>query len=249
MKAYGYARVSTDEQEQSADNQVQRLTAYIRNLDAEFGGVFADEAVSASKNPMETRREGRKLWDLLQTGDMVVITHPDRAFRSQQDSHNTLALWRKLGVKVRFLDLNLDLDTPEGGLMFGVISAAAEYEARMTGRRVRAIYAYMKKHQIPFGPSRPWGWITRERTFVPCQKERELGAMVMEARSTGMSWAAIALDVQSRGIRKPQSKAGSKGWYNRTDIRRLYCAAQDGYPIRPQESLPVAGNAETPSVP
>ena len=92
MKAYGYARVSTDEQEQSSENQIQRLSAYISSLGLECGGVFADEAVSASKNPMETRKEGKKLWDLLQPGDMVVITHPDRAFRSQQDSHNTLAL-------------------------------------------------------------------------------------------------------------------------------------------------------------
>jgi DNA invertase Pin-like site-specific DNA recombinase len=246
MKAYGYARVSTDEQEQSSDNQIQRLSAYISSLGLECGGVFADEAVSASKNPMETRKEGKKLWDLLQPGDMVVITHPDRAFRSQQDSHNTLALWRKLGVKVRFLDLNLDLDTPEGGLMFGVISAAAEYEARMTGRRVRAIYAYMKKNNIPFGPSRPWGWTTKDRSYVPCEKERELGTLVMVERDSGLSWAAIALKVQTRGTRKPQCKAGSKGWYTRTDVRRLYHAAQDGYPIRPQESLPIVASAETP---
>lgn len=134
---YGYARVSTDKQENSADAQSDRLYAYARSVNMEFGGLFVDEDQSASKIQFQHRKQGRLLWDKLQPGDVVAFTKIDRVFRSMADAATTLAKWKSLGVGVRFLDMGIDVSTPHGELFFNQLAAFAQYESQMIGQRVR----------------------------------------------------------------------------------------------------------------
>jgi DNA invertase Pin-like site-specific DNA recombinase len=68
---YGYARVSTDRQENSADAQSARLVAYCEQSGLPFGGLYVDQDQSAYRIPLNRRREGKKLCDALQAGDTV----------------------------------------------------------------------------------------------------------------------------------------------------------------------------------
>lgn len=230
---YGYARVSTDKQEHSAEAQALRLQAYAEQSGLEFGGLFVDEDQSASKIPFQHRKKGKLLWDKLQPGDVIAFTKIDRVFRSMADAASTLATWKSLGVGVRFLDMGIDVNTPAGELFFNQLAAFAQYESQMIGQRIREIAAHLTAQGKPYGRSRPYGWVRSGDEFVPYQPERELGDMVVAMRAEGKSFAAICLHLCKKELRKPKNKRGVRGYYGLEDTHCLYRAALAGYPKIP----------------
>lgn len=245
MRVFGYGRVSTTDQENSSENQETRLREYIEKTGLPCGGIFLDDGVSGSKIKLQNRKAGKLLWDQLQPGDLVVITKLDRVFRNLLDAVTTISKWRELGCRVKFLDMNIDLDTPEGQAMFSMLATFAQYESSMIGARQKDIWAYMKRNGVAYGRIRPLGWVKKNRGFVACDTERELGDSVVAMREQGRSWASITLEVCKRGQRKPQAAKGVRGWYCERDIRRLHAAAVAGYPAVPQVALPAAATEET----
>jgi DNA invertase Pin-like site-specific DNA recombinase len=233
LMLYGYARVSTDKQENSAEAQSNKLLAYAQQSGLQFGGLFVDEDQSANKIPFNQRKRGRVLWDMLRPGDVVAFTKIDRVFRSMADAANTLATWKELGVGVRFLDMGIDVHTPAGELFFNQLAAFAQYESQMIGQRVREITAYLRDSGRPFGKFRPFGWVSKNHEFVPLPEERALGRMVVQMRDEGHSFAAIALHVCKKEMRKPPDKKGKRGYYGLTDITYLHRAAEAGFPKLP----------------
>jgi DNA invertase Pin-like site-specific DNA recombinase len=230
---YGYARVSTDKQENSADAQSARLLAYAQSAGLEFGCLFVDEDQSASKIQFQHRKQGRLLWDKLQPGDVVAFTKIDRVFRSMADAATTLAKWKSLGVGVRFLDMGIDVNTPAGELFFNQLAAFAQYESQMIGQRVREIAAHLSAAGRPVGRSRPYGWVSDGKQFVPYAPEREIAMFVVAMRDAGKSFAAICLHLCKKEMRKPKNKKGVRGYYGLTDTVCLHRAALAGFPKIP----------------
>lgn len=114
---YGYARVSTDGQ--SVDSQVAALTA------AGAGKVFREVASGAKTD----RAQLRRALDLLDTGDVLLVTRLDRLARSTRDLLNTLATITGKGAAFRSLgDGWADTTTPHGRLMLTVLGGLAEFE-------------------------------------------------------------------------------------------------------------------------
>jgi DNA invertase Pin-like site-specific DNA recombinase len=241
---YGYARVSTDKQEDSADDQARRLREYAERTGAEFGGVFVDEDQSASKIPFSRRKQGRILWDLLRPGDSVVFTKSDRAFRSVLDAVTTVARWKSLGIGAVFLDTGIDITTPAGELFFNQMSAFAQFESQMIGQRQRDSIAYRKRAGRPYGTLRPFGWVARDKAFVAYQPERDIGDMVVAMRDAGRSFTDICLHLCKRELRKPPNKKGVRGYYGLTDTVALHRAAAAGYPRIPPRLSQAQWNAE-----
>jgi DNA invertase Pin-like site-specific DNA recombinase len=227
---YGYARVSTDKQENSAEAQAARLMAYAQSCGMEFGQLFVDEDQSASKIPFQHRKQGRLLWDKLQPGDVVAFTKIDRVFRSMADAATTLATWKSLGVGVRFLDMGIDVNTPAGELFFNQLAAFAQYESQMIGQRVREIGTHLREAGRPVGTLRPFGWVSDGGEFKPCKAEREIGQLVVAMRDAGRSFSAIALHLCKKEMRKPANKKGKRGYYGLTDVTYLHRAALAGFP-------------------
>lgn len=101
----GYARVSTDSDEQltSYEAQVDYYTQFIRkNPDWEFVGVYTDEGISA----LNTRhREGfnRMIADALDGKiDLIVTKSVSRFARNTVDSLTTIRKLKDYGVEVFF---------------------------------------------------------------------------------------------------------------------------------------------------
>jgi hypothetical protein len=94
--AYAYIRVSHAEQVESGLSltaQEQDCRNYWANRlqpkGVEWARLIADEAVSAFKHPLATRKGGRELIGSLHRGDHVIMTRFDRAFRNMRDFLNT----------------------------------------------------------------------------------------------------------------------------------------------------------------
>ena len=235
---YGYARVSTDEQSISLANQVDELKAYAKKVGEDLPDerIFFDEDVSGSI-PLKDRPYGKRMWDLLQPGDHVVVTKLDRGWRNTADAAGTLNKWRQYGVKLSILDFPIDTATDEGEMMFCQFASWAQYERKRIGRRVSDAFQYLRRNRRPYSISRPLGWIRKGKEYVEFTQEREMGAEVIALRERGVTFPSIALRFAKMGLRKPTRSSRIAGWYSVSDVQTLYRAAVNGYPTIPQVVL------------
>jgi len=240
---WGYARVSTDRQENSAEAQTARLLAYCEKSGLPFGKVFTDQDQSAYRIPLNRRQEGKKLWDALSPGDTLVFVKLDRCFRSLRDQVNTLSHWESLGIKVVILDMPIQYDDPYGRCTLAVIGSAAQLSSELTGQRIREVNSYLKAAGRPYGAARPYGWIRSGKSYVPCFTERETALLVQQMRDDGATWSAIALHLCKKEVRKPYRRKGSLGYYSVSEVAMLYRAARCGFPTIPPKVSQADWNA------
>jgi len=241
-----YARVSTDDQATSASAQAARLKEFAADSGIPLAGLYVDEDVSGAK-PLKHRPEGKRLWDAVERGDTVAFTKVDRAFRSLVDAVTTLELWTNIGVRVRILDLGIDLATPAGQLFFQQLVSFAQFERALLGQRLREAVAHLKREGRPFSNFRPFGWrragTGKQKRFEALEDERALGWRVVSMRDDGRSWAEIAMAFYREGILKPgKAKAVRAGkyrgaYYLEAEVRRLFRATKAGFPIEPRETV------------
>jgi DNA invertase Pin-like site-specific DNA recombinase len=133
MAVFGYARVSTaaakSRKAQHVDNQVQRLLAEGIRQDC----IFTDDG---SSGKLASRPEWDRCLSVLRDGDTLVITKLDRVGRSLMNLVDVVRLLGDRGVQIRCLDQGeIDTTTPNGKLIFHIMSALAEWEASMARER------------------------------------------------------------------------------------------------------------------
>ncbi|MBW4708675.1 recombinase family protein [Roseobacter sp. YSTF-M11] len=90
-----YARVST--QEQDASHQLTQAEAAGFKIDE----VIADEGVSGVSTKLSERPQGKRLFDRLRRGDVLVVRWVDRLGRNYQDVTDTIRTFMRQGVIVR----------------------------------------------------------------------------------------------------------------------------------------------------
>jgi DNA invertase Pin-like site-specific DNA recombinase len=128
MKTVGYARTSTLEQEAG-------LKAQIRDLEAAGCNRIYQEQISS----VVQRAELERAIDYLREGDgdIFVVTKLDRFARSLEDA---IALEKRIaakGASLKVLVSGIDTSTPTGRLMFGMLSAVAQFEREIMLERQR----------------------------------------------------------------------------------------------------------------
>ncbi len=150
MRAGLYARVSTQDQ-QTLGLQSEAMVVYIKNR----GWITTrqiEDVGSGSKD-----RPGRE--SLLSSArrreiDVIVVWRLDRWGRSVADLMSTLRELTDLGVGFVSLAEALDLTTPAGRAMTGMLAVFAEFEREILRERVRAGIAQARKEGRPHGRPR-----------------------------------------------------------------------------------------------
>jgi putative DNA-invertase from lambdoid prophage Rac len=150
MRAGLYARVSTRDQ-QTLGLQVESMTAYISDRGWRVEKSVEDVGSGAKD------RAGRE--SLLKAArrravDVVVVWRLDRWGRSLPDLVVTLRELTDLGVGFVSLTEALDLTTPTGRAMAGMLAVFAEFECEILRERVRAGIAQARKEGRPHGRPR-----------------------------------------------------------------------------------------------
>ena len=135
----GYARVSTDSDEQftSYEAQVDYYTQYIkRHAEWQFVEVYTDEGISGTNTK---HREGfnRMIEDALNGKiDLIVTKSVSRFARNTVDSLVTVRKLKEKGVEVYFEKENIyTLDT-KGELLITIMSSLAQEESRSISENV-----------------------------------------------------------------------------------------------------------------
>lgn len=150
MRAALYARVSTHDQ-QTLGMQLDAIIAYISDRGwkvvrqvEDVGSGAKDRAERASLLKAARRREI----------DVIVVWRLDRWGRSVADLMTTLGELTDLGVGFVSLTEALDLTTPAGRAMAGMLAIFAEFEREILRERVKAGIAQARKEGRPHGRPR-----------------------------------------------------------------------------------------------
>jgi putative DNA-invertase from lambdoid prophage Rac len=150
MRAGLYARVSTHDQ-QTLGLQTEAMSAYIRDRSWKVVSQVKDVGSGAKERP---GREGLLKAARRRELDVVVVWRLDRWGRSLPDLIVTLRELTDLGVGFVSLTEALDLTTPTGRAMTGMLAVFAEFEREILRERVRAGIAQARKEGRPHGRPR-----------------------------------------------------------------------------------------------
>lgn len=129
----GYARVSTDREEQatSYDAQVDYYTKYINaNPEWEFVGIYTDEGISATNTK---HRDGFKqmVEDALAGKiDLIITKSVSRFARNTVDSLTTVRELKEKGVEIFFEKESIWTLDSKGELLITIMSSLAQEESR-----------------------------------------------------------------------------------------------------------------------
>ncbi len=138
-KVAGYARVSTDSEEQqtSYEAQVDYYTHYIQSReDWEFVGVYTDEGISATNTK---HRDGFKqmVQDALAGKiDLIVTKSVSRFARNTVDSLTTVRKLKEHGTEIYFEKENILTFDSKGELLITIMSSLAQEESRSISENV-----------------------------------------------------------------------------------------------------------------
>ena len=129
----GYARVSTDSEEQatSYEAQVDYYTRYIKsNPDWEFVGIYTDDGITATNT---SHRDGFKqmVEDALAGKiDLIITKSISRFARNTVDSLVTVRELKEKGIEIYFEKENIWTLDAKGELLITIMSSLAQEESR-----------------------------------------------------------------------------------------------------------------------
>ena len=137
---YGYARVSTDDQ-----NSALQLAALKK---AGTTKIYTDDGLSGAttKRPALLR-----CLKALKRGDTLTVWKLDRLGRSLRDLIAMLDDLKHRGVKFHSLTEAIDTETPTGRAMWQMIGVLAELERSLITERTRAGVAAARVRGVKFG--------------------------------------------------------------------------------------------------
>lgn len=129
----GYARVSTDKDEQftSYEAQIDYYTNFIKNhQDWEFVKVYTDEGISGLNTK---KREG--FYEMISDAlagkiDLIITKSVSRFARNTVDSHVTIRKLKENGIEVYFEKENIWTFDSKGELLLTIMSSLAHEESR-----------------------------------------------------------------------------------------------------------------------
>ena len=139
---YGYARVSTDDQ-----NPALQIAALKK---AKCAHIFQDKLTGATtKRPQLT-----KCLKTLRAGDTLIVWKLDRLGRSLRDLITMLDDMRDRGIGFQSLTEAIDTETPTGRAMWQMIGVLAELERSLIIERTRAGMLAARARGIRPGPKK-----------------------------------------------------------------------------------------------
>lgn len=203
-KAKLYARVSTDKQDSSVDQQIKELQDFWARLGLDGYEVeyLIDENVSGGTELFD-RPQGSKLKDL--EADSIVIAYKkERLFRNTINALQIVYKWLDDGVTVYFIENGvepLNLSNPNSKFIFTILCAKDELEKDTTALRTKLNMKFRKENGKTYS-SAPYGYDNLgERgsngkivngKLIPNEKEQQVIARIKKYRESIISLNTIA---------------------------------------------------------
>jgi len=181
MAIYGYARVSTSEQDTSIQEEALRRA-----------GCDLIRTEKRSGNSREARSELQTLLDFMRGGDTLVVTRVDRLARSIGDLQDIVRLLKSKGIALKATEQPIDTGTAAGKAFLDTLGVFAEFETNL--RRERQAEGIAKAKAAGVYKGRP---PKIEAATIARLKEEGLGATAI-ADHLGIGRASVYRVLQGR---------------------------------------------------
>ena len=136
---YGYARVSTEDQNPALQLAALKKAGCVK--------TFRDEVTGAHvRRPALTR-----CLKTLETGDTLIVWKLDRLGRGLRDLIHMLDDFKQRGIRFKSLTEAIDTETPTGRAMWRMIGVLAELERSLMAERTRAGVKAAQRRGVKFG--------------------------------------------------------------------------------------------------
>lgn len=212
MSVYGYIRASTIDQKDTLKVQEDKIKSYCIFKDLKEPIFFTDSGISGSTS-LKDRPEGKKLWDLLKSGDTLVVNKLDRISRNVLDFVSSINYFNKNKILFHCLEPNIDITSSFGLFMCHILSSVAELEKNMTVDRVKATIKKRKDNNECVG-SIPFGWTkTDDKKLIENETEQKIIKRIKEMKNDDHNYSFIASNLNDLNVL-------NKKWYPQT-IKRI----------------------------
>jgi DNA invertase Pin-like site-specific DNA recombinase len=220
MKAFGYCRVSTTEQQDegvSLLHQQERIGAWAKANGHELAGVFVE---ARSGGRADNRPELKKaLAAAGREGGILVVYSLSRFSRSVRDTLALAEQLEKAGANLASLSESLDTSSAVGKMFFRLMSVLAEFERDQLRERTTNAMTHLRQHNRRISYKIPFGYDLAGdgATLVLNEREQEVIGSIVERRGSGMTLWAIARGLADSGV---ATKMGGK-WTPKTVLAIL----------------------------
>lgn len=222
-KVAGYARVSTDHDDQvtSYEAQVDYYTNYIKGRDDwEFVGMYTDEGISATNT---RHRDGfnRMVKDALDGKiDLIITKSVSRFARNTVDSLTTVRKLKDKGIEIYFEKENIWTLDAKGELLITIMSSLAQEESRSISENVT--WGHRKRFadgKVSVAYSHFLGYDKgKDGNLVVNREQAKTVKLIYQLFLEGLTCHSIAKELTARGLDTP---AGKKKWHPQSVERIL----------------------------
>jgi putative DNA-invertase from lambdoid prophage Rac len=211
MKTVLYCRVST--LDQTVDHQLTQ--AHQNGFQPDL--VLADHGISGISTCLRDRPEGRRLFDILRDGDILVVRWVDRLGRNYQDVTDTVREFIRRGIRIETVINRMSFDGTAADPMkqavrdslVAFMAAMAQAQAEITKEAQKAGIAHAQAHDDGTKyrgrkPTFTYEQFTRVRELL----KNGLGVSAI-ARTTGLKRQSVY-----RILTQPEKQmAALRAWY------------------------------------
>ena len=124
MATYGYARVSTKEQDVTIQKEMLAKAGC---------ATVYEEKISGTSLKGRTKLDA--LLGLMEPGDTLMVTRIDRLARSVRDLQNLVHDLKQRGIALKAVSQSIDTSSAAGKCFFDMLSAFAEFETNIRSER------------------------------------------------------------------------------------------------------------------
>ena len=202
-----YCRVSSgkDAMLHSLSAQVSYYSDYIQKHGWEYAGVYADEAITGTK---DSRENFQRLLEECRKGtiQMVITKAISRFARNTVTLLETVRELKALGVDVYFEEQNIHTMSADGELMLTILASYAQEESLSVSENMKW------RIRRNFEEGKPWsglilGYRFENGQFVVVPEEAEIVKRIFREYLEGLGATAIMKGLNEDGIRTRVGKA------------------------------------------
>ena len=211
----GYVRVSTDGQGENGaglEAQRQAITAEAKRRGWTLVRIYEDIVSGKSMNGRHGLHDALEAVELGEAG-VLVVAKLDRLSRSLIDFAALVERSRKRSWAIVALDLGVDMTTPSGEMVAGVLAVLAQWERRMISERTKAALAVKRAQGVRIGAEpRIVGDLAR---WIRAQRRKgvtlqaicdQLNEQKVPTAAGGRLWRPTSLRTVLRGIEPRKAK-------------------------------------------
>ncbi|HFI0960368.1 TPA: recombinase family protein [Streptococcus suis] len=218
----GYARVSTDHEDQatSYESQMRYYSEYINGRDDwEFVKMYSDEGISGTNTKLRTGFKSMVEDALDGKIDLIITKSVSRFARNTVDSLTTVRQLKEVGVEIYFEKENIWTLDSKGELLITIMSSLAQEESRSISENVTwGLRKQFAEGKVHFPYTNVLGFKAGEDgAIVVDQDEAKTVRYIFQQALIGKSPYHIAKDLSEQGIPSPSGKSH----WNATTIKRM----------------------------